>query len=148
MAGRADIAAFPLSLSPGRPDAIDMTYSFYEAGLGMIVKKGVRTACAVLKPWKENMECSFQFETPTPASARCISEHFPVMSPSVGHDESSWDLARLGSESTCLRIQIDVRAVPSHFARARNGVGSRTAVCSPRSPSIILSRDPSREKLR
>eukprot|EP00243_Klebsormidium_subtile_P013209 TRINITY_DN8558_c0_g1_i1.p1 TRINITY_DN8558_c0_g1~~TRINITY_DN8558_c0_g1_i1.p1 ORF type:complete len:528 (+),score=86.28 TRINITY_DN8558_c0_g1_i1:336-1919(+) len=54
VAGRADIAAFPLSLAPGRPDAIDMTYSYYEAGLGMIVKKESGTFDGVtvfLKPF-------------------------------------------------------------------------------------------------
>lgn len=45
-AGRADIAAFPLSLAPGRPDAIDMTYSFLESGIGMVVKKRVRMSVA------------------------------------------------------------------------------------------------------
>ncbi|GAQ85569.1 glutamate receptor [Klebsormidium nitens] len=37
--GNADIAAFPLTLSPGRTDVIDMSYPFYTGGLGMLVKK-------------------------------------------------------------------------------------------------------------
>lgn len=41
IAGRADIAAFPLVQAPGRPSVIDLTYSYYESGLGVLVQKEV-----------------------------------------------------------------------------------------------------------
>ncbi|BDA49267.1 Glutamate receptor 2 [Coccomyxa sp. Obi] len=36
----ADFAAFPLTLVPGRPVDIDITYSYYAGGLGLLVGKG------------------------------------------------------------------------------------------------------------
>lgn len=41
ISGRADIAAFPLVQSPGRPDVIDLSLSYNEDGLGILVKKQV-----------------------------------------------------------------------------------------------------------
>ncbi|KAK9918578.1 hypothetical protein WJX75_005119 [Coccomyxa subellipsoidea] len=37
---QADFAAFPLTLVPGRPVDIDITYSYYAGGLGLLVQKG------------------------------------------------------------------------------------------------------------
>jgi Ligated ion channel L-glutamate- and glycine-binding site len=37
----ADIAAFPLTLTVGRPTAIDMTYAYYNAGIGILASVSV-----------------------------------------------------------------------------------------------------------
>jgi hypothetical protein len=39
--GRADLAAFPLFQALGRSSVIDLTYSYYESGLGVLVQKEV-----------------------------------------------------------------------------------------------------------
>jgi hypothetical protein len=44
IAKRADITAFPLVQSPGRPDVIDFSFSYNEDGLGILVKKEASTS--------------------------------------------------------------------------------------------------------
>ncbi|GAQ88650.1 glutamate receptor [Klebsormidium nitens] len=58
IAKRADIAAFPLVQSPGRPDYIDMSYSYNEAGLGILVKKQISSSSGTtlyLKPFTSDL---------------------------------------------------------------------------------------------
>ena len=37
ISGRADIAAFPLSLTEPRSEYVDLTYSYFNGGIGILV---------------------------------------------------------------------------------------------------------------